>query len=90
MTCLSNTRRAELKAQLAKKEAQLARLETAYESGSTEVEGFTLDTGEARQTAKYRSLSEVGKEIDRLESQIARIRGKLRGTGLMNMNLRMR
>jgi len=90
MSCLSPARAAELKAELAKKKAQLLKLETAYDAGSIEIEAFTFDSGEARQSSKFRSLKELGEQIDRFESQIRRISGKLNGTGLMNMNLRRR
>lgn len=88
MSCLSSTRITELQAQLVRLDAQYTALSTAITNGTTHVENYTLDTGEARQMVKYRNFKEMYDVQDRLWSEIERINRILRGTGLMNLNVR--
>ena len=88
MTCISSSRRAAMIARRDKKIEQRDKLEEAYDAASIELESFTLDTGEARQTSKFRDLEKIGAEIDRLDSQIDRINRQLTNRGLVNMGLR--
>lgn len=90
MSCLSTTRRAELEAERDTLIAQLTVLNTAITSAMTtgHIQSYSLDTGEGKQTTKYRSIDEMFKARDLIQSQIDTINRKLRGTGLVNINLR--
>jgi hypothetical protein len=88
MGCLTTTQISEKQAELAILESSLDAINTAITSGTLYVESYTLDTGEARQTMKYKSLSELLKARELIQSQVNRLRNILRGTGLMNLNLR--
>ena len=88
MGCLSTTRITEITNQTNRLIAQYNVLQTAITNGTLHVESYTLDTGEARQTMKYKSLKEMFDLQELLYSQIERNRRLLRGTGLMNLNLR--
>ena len=88
MGCLSTTRIQEITDQTNRLIAQYNALQKAISNGTLHVESYTLDTGEARQTMKYKSFKEMFDIQDRLYSQIERNRRILRGTGLMNLNLR--
>jgi hypothetical protein len=63
-------------------------LYSAYSSGTCEVESYSLEGGGQTTRTKYRSLSELSKEIRRVESTISRLVAELNGTGVANMNLR--
>jgi hypothetical protein len=89
MTCISQSRRAEIIAAIEKKQAQLAIVQATYERAlAQENESYTFDSGEGRQQAKFRGLDKIADQIDRLESQIAALQRKLSGTGVVNVNLR--
>ena len=78
----------DLKTKLAKKEAQLLALETAFTAGSIEVESFAFDSGEGSQKTKFRSLKEMGEMIDILEKQISSIKRKISCNGVMSFGLK--
>jgi phage shock protein A len=86
---LTPSRKQELIDQYNKMVAQLEVLEstllTAY-SGDTK--SYEIDTAAGRQKATKRSLSEMEKSRDKLEASIARLRNKINGTGIVNLNLR--
>ena len=88
MGCLSTTRITEITDQTNRLIAQYNALQTAITNGTLHVESYTLDTGEARQTMKYKSFKEMFDLQTLLYSQIERNRRILRGTGVMNLNLR--
>lgn len=88
MGCLSSTRIAEIQAEIDTLKLNLTAINTAITNGSLHIESYTLDTGEARQTIKYKSLNELMSARDLIQSQINRLNGILRGTGLMNYNVR--
>lgn len=88
MGCLTTTQISKKQAELAILEANLDAINAAITNGILHIESYTLDTGEARQTVKYKSLSELLKSRDLIQSQVNRLRNILRGTGLMNLNLR--
>lgn len=87
MSCLTTERRADLQEKLTKKEAQLTVLYAAFENFDG-VREYRFDSGEGMQQTKYRSLPEIQKTIDIIESQIERIKRQLNGTGLNNIVLR--
>ena len=87
MPCLTTERRAELELQLTRKETQLTSLYSAFDDFDG-VREYKFNSGEDAQQTKYRSLPELQNTIDRLESQIARIRNILGLTGLYNIVLR--
>jgi len=90
MTCLSTDRNTQLQERLTKKLAQLDALYLAYEEALTvsRVESYTLDTGEARQTSKYRNPSELQKQIEYLENDIDALQRKLAGGGVVSIRFR--
>ena len=92
MSCLSSTVRAEKEAQVAKYEAQLLKLETAYgatlEAGGTGLESYRFDSAEGSQQAKLLDPSKLQDQMSFLESRINRIKSELRGTGIHTNNLR--
>jgi hypothetical protein len=88
MSCLTTERRAEYQAQLDKLETQLTAIETAIDSGVLHVESASLDTNEGKQTTKYRSAKELYEAHEFILARIDRLRNILRGTGVVNLNLR--
>lgn len=89
MSCLSSTVIAEKKAELATLETRLAAYETAITSILTgEIESYRFDSGDGSQQVKMLSLSDLEKQIGFLQSRINRLRGELRGTGVMTLNVR--
>jgi chromosome segregation ATPase len=76
--------------------AQLARLVTQIESANTaldalaaqEIESYSLDTNEAKQSAKRWDAEKFDTLIDRLERRAEHIRQRLAGMGVMNLNVR--
>ena len=89
MSCLSTTVKAEKEAELAKYIARLARYETALDSAlESGLESYRFDSGEGSQQAKLMSVDKLEKQIGFLQSRINRLRGELRGTGVMTTNMR--
>ncbi len=88
MSCLPQSKIAEIQAQLQKKQAQLALAEVAYERALSEIESYKFDAGEGSQQVKRRKIAELANQIDRLEAQINGLERKLAGGGLINVNLR--
>ena len=91
MSCLSTTTRTEKEAELAKHIARLARYEAALDSAlDSGLESYRFDSGEGSQQAKMLSIDKLEKNIGFLQSRINRLRGELRGTGVMTTNMRRR
>ena len=91
MSCLSTTVKAEKEAELAKYIARLARYETALDSAlDSGLESYRFDSGEGSQQAKLMSIDKLEKNIGFIQSRINRLRGELRGTGVMATNMRRR
>jgi hypothetical protein len=88
MGCLSSTRKAELRAEIAILQAQLDALNAALLSGATDVEMYSLDTNEGKQTVKYRSLSDLIDAIGAIGSRINTLTRKVNGGGLGAMKFR--
>lgn len=88
MAFFTASRKADIEAKITKKQAQLVKLETAYDSASTEIKEYRFDSGEGSQRLQYRDLDKIGKEMERLEKQIAALTRKLLGLGVVNINLR--
>ena len=91
MSCLSSTVRAEKEAELARYVARLARYETALNSAlDGGLDSYRFDSGEGSQQVKVLSIDKMEKSIGFLQSRINRLRGELRGTGVMTTNMRRR
>ena len=90
MATLSATQRTALEARKTLLETQLTALTDAMAAGATEVEGYTIDTGEGRQQMKYRTLKELMDAIDRTQTTITWIDDRLAGAGVVNMTLHRR
>jgi hypothetical protein len=88
MGCLDSTRVAEIQATITVLTANLTAINAAITSGTLHVKSYTLDTGEARQMTTYRSLEDLFKTRDLIRSQIDTLNRKLRGQGLVNLNVR--
>lgn len=92
MSCLSSARRAELRARLVTKEAQLVKLNQAYDdaidNGGISSYRLGVGDGDGEQQTKYRGLGEISNAISALEADIDRINRQLAGRGLSNMNMR--
>lgn len=76
--------------QLARVQAQIAKLETAIDSAleNSEVEEYSFNSGEGQQRTKRRDIKSLLQSLERLESSEARILRKLAGRGIVNVNLR--
>ena len=91
MSCLSSTVRAEKEAELADYVARLARYKTALDATlDAGLESYRFDSGEGSQQAKMMSVDKLEKNIGFIQSRINRLRGELRGTGVMTTNMRRR
>ena len=91
MTCLSSSRRTQLLARLAKREASLVIVEATYdELLASGIESYRFDSTEGEQQTKRRNLNEVKGQLDSLQSEIDSIQRQLSGQGVVNMNLRRR
>jgi len=78
--------------QIAKLEAQRDALDEALLNGMTAgggyVQSYRFDSGEGSQQTTYRRIDEVKRQLDRIDSEIERLWGKLENTGLVNINIR--
>jgi chromosome segregation ATPase len=89
MSCLSAERITQLQGRLTRLETQLTNLESQMDEAVAHLEMLSLDTGEAKQITKYRSvLKELYPAQELLWSQIDRTQHLLGGTGVVNLNLR--
>lgn len=84
--------RARVLAQIAKKEALLAKAELAYESAleNSGVQSYMIDTGEGKQATTRRKPADIRTEITALETEINGLYSRLGGGGIVSMNLRRR
>lgn len=82
--------RARIEAQITSKTEQLAAVNTAYLNSLTnaEIQTYTLDTGEGKQSTTRRKPEELQRAIRILETDLERLYRRLNGGGLVNMNLR--
>ena len=87
---ISSTMRAFWAARLEAAQAQLLKAEAAYSAGLLEIERYTLDTGEARQTVEHRDIAKLERAVTRLEARVVWLNQKINGGGLVNLNLRRR
>ena len=91
MSCLSSTVRAEKEAEIATYVERLARYNAALNSAlDGGLDSYRFDSGEGSQQVKVLSIDKMEKSIGFIQSRINRLRGELRGTGVMTMNMRRR
>lgn len=88
MGCLSTTQIAEYQAQLTTLTENLTAINAAIFGGTLNVKMYTFDSGEGKQSVTYQKITELFEVRDLIQSQIKRINHILRGTGLVNLNLR--
>jgi hypothetical protein len=89
MSTLSAATITRLRAQLARLEAQLEAANTALDNlAIQEIESYSLDTNEAKQSAKRWDALKLDELISRLEQRAEYIRQRLEGFGIMNLNVR--
>lgn len=92
MSYLPADERSRILAEIAAKEEQLTAANAAYLralSGS-DVQSYRFDSGEGSQSASRRKPKEIADEIEALEAGLSRLRRRLSGTGVVNLNLRRR
>jgi len=91
MACLGTTTRNKIKAKIARLKSQLESLENtldeAFEKG---IESYSFDSGEGKQSTKYRSLEDLQKSRDKIEAELDYLYRRLNGGNIVNMNLRRR
>jgi hypothetical protein len=87
---LSLAQAAKIQAQLVVLETQLDAANAAYTAalGSGDVESYTFDSNEGKQSTTLRSPSVIFTQIQNIQSQITRLENRLYGRGLVNLNLR--
>jgi hypothetical protein len=92
MSYLSSAIRTRIEQQIATKTAQLDAANTAYTAAlaNSEIQTFTLDTGEGKQSSTRRNPKQLLEVIRLLESDLDRLYRRLNGGGIVNMNLRRR
>jgi len=89
MGCLSSARVAEIEAEITELTTRLTALNSAYSDAiAGGIESYKLDSAESSSAVKYKSLDSMEKAIDKTSSRIKHLKAKLRGTGLVNLNLR--
>lgn len=91
-TVFNNTERIRrIRADIAAKEPIRDALRAAFLAGSTEVESYTLDTGDtSMQKTKFRSLKELYETLSAVEADLNRLYNQLSRSGLTNVSLRRR
>ena len=90
MSNISTSMRAYWVTQFDAVQAQLTQANTALLNALNEFESYTLDTGEARQTTRYKPIDELQRAVNILETRLVWINQKINGGGLVNMVLRRR
>lgn len=89
MSCLSPTRRAELQAELLDLQEDLVDLKAAYKASlKGGIKSYKFDSGEGSQAVVYGDSDNIKDQMDDVKAEINSINMKLRGTNLMNMNVR--
>jgi hypothetical protein len=89
MSTLSANTIARLQRELAMYEAQIDKINALILSiADKELESYSLDTNEARQSAKRWDISKLQEMVCRLDIHAESTRQRLEGLGVMNMNVR--
>jgi len=89
MAYLSATTRTRLQAELTTVEAQISAANTTMTSiVGKEIESYRLDTGEGSQQTKRLDIEKLERLISKLESKAERLRQRLAGAGVVNINVR--
>jgi len=92
MACLRSSTRQDLIERYNKLLAQLAKADAAYDMllEKGDIESYSFDSGDGRQTAKRRKLEEIEKTIKSIEARLDAIKRRLSGFGLTTLSLRRR
>ena len=92
MTCINQITKNDIIAKIEKLDAQISALYLQMDEAIelSTVESYTLDTGQGRQTTKHRNFMEIQKQISYLESRRAWLFNRLKGVGLLNINVSRR
>jgi len=70
-------------------QSMLTKLQATYEAELEKpIEEYRFSSGEGAQQARRRKLSELREEMQWLESEIDLINRRLKGSGLVNLNMR--
>ena len=89
MSCLSSARRAQIKARLVIKNAQLTAANGLFDQLLADPnQSYRFDSGEGSQQSSHKKLIDAQNTVSILESEINRLETKLLGKGIVNMNLR--
>lgn len=91
MAFINSADKIALEARLVRKQALLT---AAYDQMdallANDIDSYSLDTGEGKQAAKKKSTQSLLEAIDILERQIQQLVNRLRGLGVVKMNVRRR
>ena len=89
MSYLNSSDRTRILSQIATKEAQLTAANTALtEALGTDVQSYSFDSGEGKQSTTRRKLKELQDAVRGLEAELDRLYRRINGSGLVTMNLR--
>lgn len=90
MSYLDPATRARIDAQIKVKEAQLDAANAAYTEALTnsEIQTFTLNSGEGSQSSTRRNPAQILQQIRTLQSDLDRLYNRRDGRGVFNMSLR--
>lgn len=85
---MTSAQAARIRVLIARKEAQLATANTTYTKTVTSVEKYSFTSGGASQSVSRRTITELSKEVTRLEQELEALYRQLEGGTIANLNLR--
>ena len=89
MACLSASKAARIRAEIATKEEQLTVANATFlKMLAEDNESYRFDSNEGAQSAKQRKLSEMQETIDSLEASLDSLYNRLACKGIVMLNLR--
>ena len=89
MSYLNSGERTRILALISTKETQLTAANTMLtEALATDVQSYSFDSGEGKQSTTRRKISEIQQTIRSLEAELDRLYRRINGTGIVTMNLR--
>ena len=87
--CLTSTTRTRIIAEIDRLEAQLTIIQTTITDAlATGIENYSFDSGEGKQSTKYRSFDALLKAEDKIAARIDSLYRRLNSLGVVNVNMR--